>query len=235
MTVNEASFTDGGNTRREAVPPGTNAGAVSCATAKDGEITGNAAAVSSAIVARPRIALIWAMARNRVIGRHNRLPWRLPVDMQHFRELTSGHPVLMGRKTFESLGRPLPNRTNIVITSDRGYAPNGCLVAHSLDEAIAMAVPHVPPNDPEIFVIGGAQLYAQMLPRADRLYVTLVETEVEGDAWFPEFDLQAWHETQRDAHPGDAKNPYPCVFLTLERKTPGVDDRGVLIPCEKNL
>jgi dihydrofolate reductase len=170
--------------------------------------------------ARPCIALIWAMARNRVIGRDNALPWRLPVDMQHFRALTTGHPVLMGRKTFESLGRPLPQRTNIVISSDRGYAPPGCLVAHSLDEALELAVAQTPPNDPEIFVIGGAQLYAQMLPRADRLYVTLVETEVEGDAWFPEFDLQAWRETRRDAHPRDDKNPYPCVFLTLERKTP---------------
>ena len=105
MTVKKSSFTDGGNTGREAVPTGTNAGAVFSAT-----------------VVRPRIALIWAMARNRVIGRHNALPWRLPVDMKHFRELTTGHPVLMGRKTFESLGRPLPNRTNIVITSDRKAA-----------------------------------------------------------------------------------------------------------------
>jgi dihydrofolate reductase len=203
-TVIKTSFAGGGNTEREAVPPGTNAGAVPGTTA----------------ATRPRIALIWAMARNRVIGRHNALPWRLPVDMQHFRDLTTGHPVLMGRKTFESLGRPLPNRTNIVISSDRGYAPPGCLVAHTLDEALTLAVPHVPPNDPEIFVIGGAQLYAQMLPHADRLYVTLVEADLEGDAWFPEFDLQAWYEAQRDARPGDAKNLYPCVFLTLERKTP---------------
>ena len=189
-------------------------------TAKDGGNAGNAGAVSGAATARPRIALIWAMARNRVIGRHNTLPWRLPVDMKHFRELTTGHPVLMGRKTFESLGRPLPNRTNIVITTDRRYAPQGSLVAHSLDEALALAAPHVPPNDPVVFVIGGENLYAQMLPRADRLYVTLVEAEIEGDARFPEFDLEAWRETQRIAHPADDKNPYPCVFLTLERKTP---------------
>ena len=202
-TVNKASFTDGGNTGREAVPPGTNAGAVSSATA-----------------AQPRIALIWAMARNRVIGRHNALPWRLPVDMKHFRELTTGHPVLMGRKTFESLGRALPNRTNIIITSDRNYAAQGCLVAHSLDEAVKLAVPHVPPDDPEIFVIGGENLYTQMLPRADRLYMTQVETDAEGDAWFPEFDLGTWREVQRDLHPADDKNQYPCTFLTLERITP---------------
>jgi len=195
MTVNEASFTDGGN-------------------------TGNARALSSTAAARPRIALIWAMARNRVIGRHNALPWRLPVDMKHFRELTTGHPVLMGRKTFESLGRPLPNRTNIIITSDRTYAAQGCLVAHSLDEAVKLAVPHVPPNDPEIFVIGGEKLYTQMLPQADRLYMTRVETDAEGDAWFPEFDLETWREVQRDLHPADDKNPYSCTFLTLERNTP---------------
>jgi dihydrofolate reductase len=213
---------DSGNTGREVVPPGTNAGAISSETVNKASFTdgGNEEIVSNTNAARPRIALIWAMARNRVIGRHNALPWRLPVDMQHFRALTTGHPVLMGRRTFESLGRPLPNRTNIVISSDRGYAPHGCLVAHSLDEALALAVAHVPPNDPEIFVIGGARLYAQMLPYANRLYMTLVEADIEGDAWFPEFDQEAWHETQRDAHPRDDKNPHSCVFLTLERKTP---------------
>jgi dihydrofolate reductase len=180
----------------------------------------NAGSLSGKDVTQPRIALIWAMARNRVIGQGNTLPWRLPADLQHFRELTSGHPVLMGRKTFESLGRPLPNRTNIVISSRTDYVPPGCLVAHSLDEALVLALPHVPLQDPQIFVIGGAQLYAQMLPRADRLYVTLVETEVAGDAWFPEFDLDAWRETQREAHPEDDKNLYPYIFLTLERKSP---------------
>lgn len=220
MTVNKASFTNGGNTEREAVSTGTNAGAISCAAASDSGNTGNAGAISSATATRPRIALIWAMAHNRVIGRNNALPWRLPADLKHFRELTTGHPVLMGRKTFESLGRPLPNRTNIVITSDRGHTPQGCLVAHSLDEALALAAPHVLPNDPMIFVIGGEKLYVQMLPRADRLYVTLVEAEIEGDAWFPEFDLETWRETQRDTHPADEMNPYPCVFLMLERKTP---------------
>lgn len=189
-------------------------------TAKDGGNTGSATADSNAEAVRPRIALIWAMARNRVIGRNNTLPWRLPADMRHFRELTTGHPVLMGRRTFESLGRPLPNRTNIVVTSDRLYTAQGCLVAHSLDEAFALAVPHLPPNDPEIFVIGGAQLYTQLLPRADRLYLTLVETEVEGDAWFPEFDQTNWQETLRLTHSADEKNPYACVFQTLERKKP---------------
>jgi dihydrofolate reductase len=160
------------------------------------------------------------MARNRVIGRDNSLPWRLPVDMRHFRELTTGHPVLMGRKTFESLGRSLPGRTNIVITSNRHYAAQGCLVANSLDEALALAVSHTRPDDPQIFVIGGEKLYSQMLPRADRLYITLVDAEIEGDARFPDFDLTEWRETQAVAHPADEKNPYACVFQTLERKTP---------------
>jgi dihydrofolate reductase len=189
-------------------------------TAMDSGNPVNAGAVSGATATRPHIALIWAMARNRVIGRHNTLPWHLPVDMKHFRELTSGHPVLMGRKTFESLGRPLPNRANIVITGDCLYAPQGVHVAHSLDEALVLAATLIPPSDPMVFVIGGANLYAQMLPRADRLYMTLVEAEIDGDAWFPDFDLEAWCETHRDAHPADDKNPYPCVFLTLERKTP---------------
>jgi len=180
----------------------------------------DARAVSTTDATQPRVALIWAMARNRVIGHHNALPWHLPADMKHFRELTTGHPVIMGRKTFESLGRPLPNRTNIVITSDRNYAPQGCFVAHSLDEALAMAAPSVPPDDPEIFVIGGEKLYVQMLPRADRLYMTLVETDAEGDAWFPEIDLASWRDIRKDLHPADAKNPYACTFLTLERKTP---------------
>jgi dihydrofolate reductase len=189
-------------------------------TAMDGESPENAGAVSGATATRPRIALIWAMARNRVIGRHNTLPWHLPADMKHFRELTTGHPVLMGRKTFESLGRPLPNRANIVITTDCLYAPQGVHVAHSLDEALALAAALMPPSDPMVFVIGGENLYAQMLPRADRLHLTLVDAEIDGDAHFPEFDLEAWRETQRVAHPADDKNPFPCVFLTLERKTP---------------
>jgi len=203
MTVNKASFTDGGNTEREAVLTGTNAGAD-----------------PTAALQRPRIALIWAMARNRVIGRHNALPWHLPVDMKHFRELTTGHPVLMGRNTFESLGRPLPNRANIVISSDFRYAPPGVQVAHTLDEALQLAVPHVPRDHPEIFVIGGEKLYSQMLPCADRLYVTLIDAEIEGDAWFPEFELGAWREIERDLHVANDRNPFACTFLTLERKTP---------------
>ena len=166
----------------------------------------------------PRIALIWAMARNRVIGRENSLPWRLPADMRHFRRLTLQHPVLMGRKTFESLRQPLVDRANIVISRDPDYSAPGCQVAHTIDEAIQIAMPNLPPGDPQLFVIGGENLYAQMLPHADRLYVTLVEADVEGDAHFPEFDWSEWREIERQEHPADEKNTYACSFVTLERK-----------------
>jgi dihydrofolate reductase len=176
---------------------------------------------------RPRIALIWAMARNRIIGRENSLPWRLPVDMQHFRQLTLHHPVLMGRKTFESLRRPLPDRTNIIISRDPSYSAPGILVAHTIDEALKVARQHLPAGDPQIFVIGGENLYAQMLPRADRLYVTLVDADVDGDARFPEFDWSEWREIGRQRHLADENNPYACTFVSLERKMPRAADRGI--------
>ncbi len=169
---------------------------------------------------RPRLALIWAMARNRVIGRNNTLPWRLPADLRHFRGITTGHPVVMGRKTFESLGKPLSGRTNIVLTRDAAFSPDGCLVARALDEAMALATRHVMPADPLIFIIGGENLYRQTLARADRLYITLVDTVVEGDAYFPDFPAADWQETERETHAADDKNPYPYTFLTLQRITP---------------
>lgn len=169
---------------------------------------------------KPRLALIAAMTRDRVIGRRNALPWRLPADMRRFRELTTGHPVLMGRKTFESLGRPLPNRTNVVMTSDRAYAPAGCLIAHSLEQGLAIAAQHVDCVSPEIFVIGGENLYTQALARADRLYLTQIEAKIDGDAWFPEFEAGTWEVLARETRLADDKNPYDCVFLTLERKAP---------------
>ena len=158
------------------------------------------------------------MTRDRVIGRHNTLPWRLPADMRRFRELTTGHPVLMGRKTFESLGRPLPNRTNIVLTSDHSYAGQGCVTAQSLDQGLAIAAQHLTHARPEVFVIGGENLYRQTLARADRLYLTQIEARIEGDAWFPEFAQEAWEVLARETRLADEKNAYDCVFLTLERK-----------------
>lgn len=141
---------------------------------------------------KPRLSLIAAMATNRVIGINNALPWRLPADLQHFKRLTLGHHILMGRKTWESLGRPLPGRTSVIITRNRAFTAAGCLVAGSPEEAIAACA-----GDKEIFFIGGADLYRQALALADRLYLTEIRRDFAGDAWFPEFDRGVWRETER--------------------------------------
>ncbi|MBL3590000.1 MAG: type 3 dihydrofolate reductase [gamma proteobacterium endosymbiont of Lamellibrachia anaximandri] len=161
----------------------------------------------------PTISLIWAMAENRVIGRNNQLPWHLSADLQHFKRLTLGKPIVMGRKTWESLPGLLPKRQHIVVTGNRGYRAEGALVVHSIDEAVAAAG-----DAQEIMIVGGGAFYAQMLPRADRLYLTLVHTEVEGDAWFPEFDLSAWREVGREDFTADEKNCFAYSFITLERE-----------------
>ncbi len=158
------------------------------------------------------ISLIAAMDRNRLIGVDNRLPWRLPADLRHFKWVTTGKPILMGRKTWDSLGRPLPGRKNIVLTRDTGFSASGCVVAHSVDEALAACV-----SDDEIMVIGGATLYGEMLDRAERMYLTLVEGEFEGDTYFPEYDERLWREVQREEHESDPKNPYRYSFTVLER------------------
>jgi dihydrofolate reductase len=167
------------------------------------------------------ISLIAALARNRVIGIHNRLPWRLPADLKFFRRTTLGHAVIMGRKNYESIGRPLPQRRNIVLSTDPGYQAPGCEVRHSLAAALAAAG-----DDPEIFIIGGANLYAQAMPLAERMYLTLIEAEFDGDAWFPEYDEKEWREIAREEHAPDADNPYRFSFLTLQRtRRPARTDR----------
>ncbi len=167
------------------------------------------------------ISIIAALARNRVIGIHNRLPWRLPADLKFFRRTTLGHAVIMGRKNYESIGRPLPQRQNIVLSTDSGYQAPGCQVRHSLAAALAAAG-----DDPEIFIIGGANLYAQALPLAERMYLTLIEAEFDGDAWFPEYDEREWREIAREEHAPDADNPYRFSFLTLQRaRQPARTDR----------
>ena len=147
----------------------------------------------------PRIAIIAALARNRVIGRDGELPWRISEDLKRFKSLTMGHPVIMGRKTYESIvaisGKPLPGRDNIVITRSAGYSAPGCNVVHTFEEALAAAA-----GADEAFVIGGADVYAIALPHAQRLHLTEIDAEFEGDAFFPEFDLGAWRETLREAH-----------------------------------
>lgn len=163
----------------------------------------------------PRLNLIAALAKNRVIGIENRLPWKLPEDLAHFKALTIGHPILMGRKTFESLGRPLPGRRNIVITRNADYAPVGCEIAPSIPAAIDLCE-----GAQEIFFIGGAELYKQVLPLVDRMYLTEVQIEAQGDAWFPEFDIKAFREQSREAHTGEKGDRLRFDFVVYERSPP---------------
>lgn len=158
------------------------------------------------------ISIIAAMADNRVIGIDNQLPWNLPADMKWFRQHTMEKPVLMGRKTYDSIGRPLPKRRNIIISRDKSLAIDGCEVVSNIDDALGLCA-----DETEVMIIGGASFYEQMLPRADRLYLTLVHTTVDGDAWFPEIDFDNWHEAKRIDHPADEANAFACSFVILER------------------
>jgi dihydrofolate reductase len=139
-----------------------------------------------------RLSIIVAMARNRVIGVDNRLPWHIPGELKYFKQLTMGHHIIMGRKTYESIGRPLPGRVTVIVTRDTRYSQEGCLVAHSLEEAIRLAE-----GDEEVFFVGGDSLYRQALPLVDRLYITEIQADFEGDAHFPEFDCGIWSEASR--------------------------------------
>ena len=149
----------------------------------------------------PPLALIAARARNGVIGLDNRMPWHLPEDLAYFKRVTLGKPVVMGRKTFESIGRPLPGRLNIVVTRNPGWQAAGVQVAHSLDAALALAAEAVPE---EIMLIGGAELYRQALPQADVLYLTEIDAEFAGDAFFPEVDLARWRIDREEAGQRDS-------------------------------
>ena len=158
------------------------------------------------------ISLIAAMDRDRLIGLGNRLPWHLPADLRHFKRVTMGKPILMGRRTFESMGRALPGRHNIVVTRDRGFAAPGCTVVHSVDQALAAAGPY-----PELVVIGGAAFYAQLIPMAGRMYLTLIDASFQGDTFFPAYRQEDWKEVSRRDFQPDAENPYPYSFVVLER------------------
>ena len=161
---------------------------------------------------QPRIALIAALAQNRVIGVNNTLPWRLPEDLQHFKALTLGHHILMGRKTFESIGRVLPGRTTVIVSRTGYNAPAGCLVTASIPAALDVCA-----GDAEVFFVGGAQLYAQVLPLAQRLYLTEIKAEFDGDAWFPAFDRAAWDEISRDPR-HDTASGLHYDFVIYQRK-----------------
>lgn len=162
------------------------------------------------------LSIIAALGRNRAIGYQNQLPWRLPADLQRFKQLTLGHHILMGRKTYESIGRPLPGRTSIIITRQADYKAEGCLIAHSLEEAIALAKAR---GEQEAFVIGGADIYAQAIPLADRMYLTFVEAEPEADAFFPMFDENAWGTTEEVSFTTDEKHAYAMKFITLQKRS----------------
>lgn len=165
-----------------------------------------------------RVALIVAVAANNVIGRNNALPWHLPEDLRYFKQVTLGKPVVMGRKTFESIGRPLPGRTNIVVTRNARFSAPGIEVAGSLDAALA-AAERVACRDgvAEVMVIGGAKIYAAALPRAQRLYITEVHARVDGDALLPEIDWRQWQEVSREHHAASAPDAYAYSFVRYER------------------
>jgi dihydrofolate reductase len=160
-------------------------------------------------------SLVVAKAQNGVIGRDNRLPWRLPGDLAYFKRVTLGHPVIMGRRTWESIGKPLPGRHNIVVTRNPDYRAEGATVVGSLDEAWEAAG-----QVEEACVIGGTSLFEEALPIADRIHLTEVEAEVEGDTWFPEFDRSQWTEREVGHQPRDERHEYPFRILVLERRTP---------------
>lgn len=160
----------------------------------------------------PRISIIVAMARNRVIGANGSIPWHLPEELKRFKRLTLGHHIIMGRKTWESIGRPLPGRTTVIVSRQRGYSATGAAVVHSLEEAVAACG-----SDSEIFVIGGAELYAQALPRARRLYLTTVDAEIAGDTAMPAFDAGDWRESSSVSFGADERHRYPFTCVVYER------------------
>lgn len=160
------------------------------------------------------ISLIVAMDEQRGIGKEGKLPWRLSSDLKRFRELTMGHHMIVGRKTFESIGKPLPGRQMIVVTRNPNFKPDGCFVAGSVQAALALAQER---NETEVFVIGGAEIYAQTLDAADRVYLTQVHAEVDADTFFPELKSDLWTEKQSAYQPADDKNQYSFTFKLLER------------------
>nr|AIA16787.1 Dihydrofolate reductase [uncultured bacterium]AIA16834.1 Dihydrofolate reductase [uncultured bacterium] len=156
---------------------------------------------------------MWAMGRNRVIGAGGDIPWRLPADWAYLKATTMGHPILMGRKTYESIGKPLPGRTNIILTKNANFAPEGCVIVHSIEDAIKRYG-----SDDELFVLGGAEIYKLALPCADRLYATQIDHEFAGDTYFPVIDLSQWEVVSRRPGTRDEKNPYDYEFIVFWRK-----------------
>ena len=160
----------------------------------------------------PMLSLIVAAGEHNEIGKDGRMPWHLPADLKHFKETTLGKPVIMGRRTHESIGKALPGRRNIVVTRDTGYTAEGCEIAHSLGEALQLAG-----DVAEVMIIGGATLYREALPKAQRIYLTRVAGEFDADTHFPDLDATEWLEKHRVHRAPDERNAYPCDFIVLER------------------
>jgi dihydrofolate reductase len=160
-----------------------------------------------------KISMIAAMDQNRVIGQQNKLPWHLPADLQHFKQLTLGKPIIMGRKTYESIGKPLPQRTNVIITHNQHYRVAGCQVMHSIKDAITTFA-----AEPELMVIGGTTIFEQCLPLAQTLYLTLIQHSFAGDTYFPQWNPTQWLEIEHQECAPDKMNPYPYRFSTLVRR-----------------
>lgn len=162
-----------------------------------------------------RISLIVAVSENNIIGRDNALPWNLPDDLKFFRKKTEGHPIILGRKNYEAIGRALPNRRNIVVSRQTDLHIEGCDVVSSVEAAIDLAKET---EDEEIFIIGGGEIYRLAFPLSDRVYLTRVHAEVEGDVTFPELSDEDWKEVERARHPADELHAYAFTFLTFDRK-----------------
>lgn len=164
---------------------------------------------------KPRISIIVAHSTNLVIGNDNSLPWRIANDLKHFKELTVGKPVVMGRKTYESIGFPLPNRMNIIISRNKSFNARDITTAHTIEDAVNIAHDHC--DGDEIMIIGGEQIYRHVMPIVDRIYLTLVDTDIDGDAHFPTYDMNNWSETSRESFSADDLNQYDYSFITLDR------------------
>ncbi|MFD1777435.1 dihydrofolate reductase [Fredinandcohnia salidurans] len=159
------------------------------------------------------ISLLVAMDKNQLIGKDNDLPWRLPADLAYFKRVTMGHPIIMGRKTYDSIGRPLPGRENIIVTRDTSYEAEGCKVIHSIEEIVKMNEQ----TDQELFVIGGAEIFKEILPHSDRLYITEINEEFKGDTYFSAFDKVEWKVISEEKGIKNEKNPYDYTFLVYEK------------------
>jgi len=164
-----------------------------------------------------RLSILVAMARNRTIGKNNTLPWHLPDDLKHFKALTIGHPIIMGRKTYESIGRALPGRTNIIVTHQKDYQVVGAVTVNSIDDALKVCLANVDGNS-EVFLIGGAELYRQTLRLCHRIYVTEIQQDFDGDTFFPEFDMEEWQEISREKHFSEV-DKLEYHFVMFDHKT----------------